>query len=291
MPVSRYRTFAEEVEPVTLADRTWPDRVVDRAPMWCAVDLRDGNQALIDPMSPARKRRMFDLLVRMGYKEIEVGFPSASQTDFDFVRAIITEGAIPDDVTIQVLTQCRPELIERTFEACEGAPRAIVHFYNSTSILQRRVVFRADRTAVKAIATDGAGGEVSPKEMYDVFLDEYLAPIRPLERIKQKVIACETDGGTDVVEATVKIDGVETEIRGAGNGPLAAFVDALAGVGIHVHVLDYSEHALTAGEGAQAAAYVEASVNGKTIWGVGIATSITTASLRAVVSAVNRASR
>ncbi|HJT91362.1 MAG TPA: 2-isopropylmalate synthase [Mycobacterium sp.] len=563
MPINRYRTFAEEVEPVTLADRTWPDHVVDRAPMWCAVDLRDGNQALIDPMSPARKRRMFDLLVRMGYKEIEVGFPSASQTDFDFVREIITEGAIPDDVTIQVLTQCRPELIERTFEACQGAPRAIVHFYNSTSILQRRVVFRADREAVKAIATDGArkcveeaakypgtqwrfeyspesytgteleyakdvcdavadiiaptpewplivnlpatvematpnvyadsiewmsrnlarrdsiilslhphndrgtavaaaelgyqagadriegclfgngertgnvclvtlglnlfsrgvdpqidfsnideirrtveycnqlpvperhpyggdlvytafsgshqdainkgldamkthaddvgsdvddllwqvpylpidprdvgrtyeavirvnsqsgkggvayimkadhglvlprrlqiefsqaiqkitdgeGGEVSPKEMWDVFAEEYLAPVRPLERIRQKVIACETDGGTDVIEATVKIDGVETDIRGSGNGPLAAFVDALAGVGVHVHVLDYSEHAMSAGEEAQAAAYVEASVNGQTIWGVGIATSITTASLRAVVSAVNRASR
>ena len=156
MPMSRYRTFAEEVEPVSLADRTWPDRVVDSAPMWCAVDLRDGNQALIDPMSPARKHRMFELLVRMGYKEIEVGFPSASQTDFDFVREIITQNKIPADVTIQVLTQCRPELIERTFEACEGAPRAIVHFYNSTSILQRRVVFRADREAVKAIATDGA---------------------------------------------------------------------------------------------------------------------------------------
>ena len=156
MPISRYRPFADEVEPIRLADRTWPDRVVGHAPMWCAVDLRDGNQALIDPMSPARKRRMFDLLVRMGYKEIEVGFPSASQTDFDFVREIITEGAIPDDVTIQVLTQCRPELIERTFEACEGVHRAIVHFYNSTSILQRRVVFRADRAAVQAIATDGA---------------------------------------------------------------------------------------------------------------------------------------
>ena len=156
MPVGRYRTFAEEVEPVTVPDRSWPDRVVEHAPGWCAVDLRDGNQALIDPMSPARKRRMFDLLVRMGYKEIEVGFPSASQTDFDFVREIITAGAIPDDVTIQVLTQCRPELIERTFEACEGASRAIVHFYNSTSILQRRVVFRAERDAVKAIATDGA---------------------------------------------------------------------------------------------------------------------------------------
>ena len=156
MPVNRYRPFAEEVEPIRLPDRTWPDRVIDRAPLWCAVDLRDGNQALIDPMSPARKRRMFDLLVRMGYKEIEVGFPSASQTDFDFVREIITDGAIPDDVTIQVLTQCRPELIERTFEACRGASRAIVHFYNSTSILQRRVVFRADRAAVQAIATDGA---------------------------------------------------------------------------------------------------------------------------------------
>ena len=138
--------------------------------------------------------------------------------------------------------------------------------------------------------TDGEGGEVSPKEMWDVFAQEYLAPVRPLERIRQKVIACETDGGTDTIEATVKIDGVETEIRGAGNGPLAAFVHALSTVGINVQVLDYSEHALTAGEGAQAAAYVEASVNGKTIWGVGIATSITTASLRAVVSAVNRAS-
>jgi 2-isopropylmalate synthase len=571
MPVSRYRTFAEEVpggspQSGTAAipfDRTWPDKVVETAPMWCAVDLRDGNQALIDPMSPARKRRMFDLLVRMGYKEIEVGFPSASQTDFDFVREIITQGAIPDDVTIQVLTQCRPELIERTFEACDGAPKAIVHFYNSTSILQRRVVFRADRAAVKAIATDGArlcveqaakhpgtqwrfeyspesytgteleyavevcdavsaiveptperplivnlpatvematpnvyadsiewmsrnlarrdsiilslhphndrgtavaaaelgyqagadriegclfgngertgnvcivtlglnlfsrgvdpqidfsnideirrtveycnqlpvherhpyggdlvytafsgshqdainkgldqmkvdadaqdadvddilwqvpylpidpkdvgrtyeavirvnsqsgkggvayimkadhglvlprrlqiefsqavqkitdgeGGEVSPKEMWDVFADEYLAPIRPLERMRQKVDAAEVDGGTDTITAVVKVDGVEREIVGAGNGPLAAFVDAIGAVGFDVSVLDYSEHAMSSGEEAQAAAYVEASVSGRTVWGVGIANSITTASLRAVVSAVNRAAR
>ncbi|OBI11296.1 2-isopropylmalate synthase [Mycobacterium sp. E2462] len=563
MPVNRYRPFADEVEAIRLPDRTWPDRVVDAAPLWCAVDLRDGNQALIDPMSPTRKRRMFDLLVRMGYKEIEVGFPSASQTDFDFVREIITDGAIPDDVTIQVLTQCRPELIERTFLACEGAPRAIVHFYNSTSILQRRVVFRADRAAVQAIATDGArkcvqeaakypgtqwrfqyspesytgteldyardvcdavgeiiaptpenpiifnlpatvematpnvyadsiewmsrnlanresvilslhphndrgtavaaaelgyqagadriegclfgngertgnvclvtlglnlfsrgvdpqidfsnideirrtveycnqlavperhpyggdlvytafsgshqdainkgldamkvaadeadsdvddmlwqvpylpidpkdvgrtyeavirvnsqsgkggvayimksdhglalprrlqiefsqvvqkitegeGGEVSPKAMWDAFYEEYLAPVRPLERIRQKVTAAEVDGGTDTIEAVVKLDGVEREILGAGNGPLAAFVDALGAIGVHVAVLDYSEHALSAGDDAQAAAYVEASVSGKTVWGVGIAPSITTASLRAVVSAVNRAAR
>ncbi|MBH0779121.1 2-isopropylmalate synthase [Nocardia bovistercoris] len=560
MPTYRYRPYAEEVEPVSLPDRTWPDRVIDRAPGWCAVDLRDGNQALIDPMSPARKRRMFDLLVRMGYKEIEVGFPSASQTDFDFVREIIEDGAIPHDVSIQVLTQCRPELIERTFEACAGATNVIVHFYNSTSILQRKVVFRADREAVKKIATDaatlclefeqrypdttwryeyspesytgteleyakdvcdavtaiiaptpdkpmiinlpatvematpnvyadsiewmsrnlarrdsivlslhphndrgtavaaaelgyqagadriegclfgngertgnvclvtlgmnmfsrgidpqitfsdideirrtveycnqlpvherhpyggdlvytafsgshqdainkgldamkatadaaeadvddivwevpylpidpkdvgrtyeavirvnsqsgkggvayimktdhglalprrlqiefsqaiqkitdGEGGEVTPKEMWDVFHEEYLSPILPLERMRQRVTASETDGGVDSITAVVKVNGVEHEISGSGNGPLAAFVDAIATVGFDVRVLDYSEHAMSAGDDAQAAAYVECAIGDTVVWGVGIATSITTASLRAVVSAVNR---
>ena len=562
MPLSKYQSFT----PIDLPDRTWPSKVIEKAPIWCAVDLRDGNQALIDPMDTPRKMRMFELLVKMGYKEIEVGFPSASQTDFDFVRAIIDAGAIPADVTIQVLTQCRDELIERTFEACAGAPNVIVHFYNSTSILQRRVVFRADRAAVQAIAVAGArkclaeqakypgtnwryeyspesytgteleyakqvcdavgdviqpspdspiifnlpatvemttpnvyadsiewmsrnlnrrdsvilslhphndrgtavaaaelgfaagadriegclfgngertgnvclvtlglnlfsrgvdpqidfsnideirrtveycnqlavperhpyggdlvytafsgshqdainkgldqmkiaadeadsdvedllwqvpylpidprdvgrtyeavirvnsqsgkggvayimkadhglvlprrlqiefsrviqhisegeggeGGEVSPKEMWDAFAEEYLAPITPLERMRQRVIAAETDDGTDRIEAVVKLDGVEHQIAGSGNGPLAAFVDALAGIGIHVHVLDYSEHAMSAGEEAQAAAYVEAAVDQRTVWGVGIATSITTASLRAVVSAVNRAAR
>lgn len=584
MPVHRYRSFAEEVEPTRLLDRTWPDHVITHAPLWCAVDLRDGNQALIDPMSPTRKRRMFDLLVRMGYKEIEVGFPAASQTDFDFVREIITDGAIPDDVTIQVLTQCRPELIEHTFQACQGAKQAIVHFYNSTSILQRRVVFRADQAAVQAIATDGArkcveeaarypgtrwrfqyspesytgteleyakqvcdavgeiiaptpenpiifnlpatvematpniyadsiewmsrnlanresvilslhphndrgtavaaaelgfaagadriegclfgngertgnvclvtlglnlfsrgvnpqidfsnideirrtveycnqlpvherhpyggdlvytafsgshqdainkgldqmeadadtadsdvddllwqvpylpidpkdvgrtyeavirvnsqsgkggvayimkadhglklprrlqiefsqaiqgitdgeGGEVSPKQMWDAFAEEYLAPVLPLERMKQRVVAAEEDGGITSITATVKVNGAETEINGTGNGPLAAFVDALSTVGVDVAVLDYSEHAMSAGGDAQAAAYVEVSVavpitsaalgappacggpdqaERRTVWGVGIAPSITTASLRAVVSAINRASR
>ncbi|MFI1914657.1 2-isopropylmalate synthase [Nocardia sp. NPDC020380] len=563
MPTFRYRPFADEVEPISVPDRTWPDKIIDRAPAWCAVDLRDGNQALIDPMSPARKRRMFDLLVRMGYKEIEVGFPSASQTDFDFVREIIEDGAVPDDVTIQVLTQCRPELIERTFEACNGAPHVIVHFYNSTSILQRRVVFRADRAAVKKIATDaatlcleveqrypdtnwryeyspesytgteldyarevcdavseiiqptpakpliinlpatvematpnvyadsiewmhrnlarrdsivlslhphndrgtavaaaelgyqagadriegclfgngertgnvclvtlgmnlfsrgvdpqidfsnideirrtveycnqlpvaerhpyggdlvytafsgshqdainkgldamkatadaagedvaditwevpylpidpkdvgrtyeavirvnsqsgkggvayimktdhglvlprrlqiefsqaiqritdGEGGEVTPKEMWDVFSEEYLTPILPLERMRQKVTASELDGGVDHIEAVVKVEGVEQEISGEGNGPLAAFIDALATIGYDVRILDYSEHAMSAGDDAQAASYVEVAFGDKVTWGVGIATSITTASLRAVVSAVNRAAR
>ncbi|MET9325195.1 2-isopropylmalate synthase [Tsukamurella sp. NPDC003166] len=565
MPAHRYRSYADEVEQIALPDRTWPDKVATTAPLWCAVDLRDGNQALIDPMSPARKRRMFDLLVRMGYKEIEVGFPSASQTDFDFVREIIEDGAIPDDVTIQVLVQCREELIVRTFEACQGAKNVIVHFYNSTSVLQRRVVFRADKAAIKKIAvdaahlvrreekkypdtawryeyspesytgtelsfakevcdavvevidptpakpiilnlpatvematpnvyadsiewmsrnlnrrdsiilslhphndrgegvaaaelgylagadriegclfgngertgnvclvtlglnmfsrgidpqinfsdideirrtveycnqlpvperhpyggdlvytafsgshqdainkgldqmkidadgadkdvddilwqvpylpidpkdvgrsyeavirvnsqsgkggvayimktdhglqlprrlqvefsqsvqkiTDGEGGEVTPKEMWDVFAGEYIDPILPLERMRQKVTASEVDGGVDRIDAVVKVDGKEQEISGEGNGPLAAFVDAIAGVGFDVRVLDYNEHALSAGDDAQAAAYVEAIVRvgdeDRTVWGVGIAPSITTASLRAVVSAVNRA--
>ena len=499
----------------------------------------------------------------MGYKEIEVGFPSASQTDYDFVREIIEDGAIPDDVTIQVLTQCRDELIERTFDACRGASNVIVHFYNSTSVLQRRVVFRADKSKITEIAThaahkvleeqqkypdtnwryeyspesytgtelsyakevcdavseiiaptpekpliinlpatvematpnvyadsiewmsrnlarrdsiilslhphndrgtavaaaelgyqagadriegclfgngertgnvclvtlgmnmfsrgvdpqisfsdideirrtveycnqlgvperhpyggdlvytafsgshqdainkgldqmkvdadtadsdvddilwqvpylpidpkdvgrnyeavirvnsqsgkggvayimkadhgmdlprrlqiefsreiqkitDGEGGEVSPKEMWDVFANEYLYPVRPLERMRQKVDASEVDGGDDHITAVVKVDGVEKEIAGSGNGPLAAFVDALSTVGFDVRVLDYAEHALTAGGDASAAAYVETEVNGETVWGVGVASSITTASLRAVVSAVNRAYR
>ncbi len=152
MPFERYRPFT----PIDLSDRTWPTKTITRAPRWCAVDLRDGNQALIDPMGPDRKRRMFQLLVAMGYKEIEVGFPAASQTDFDFVRRIIDDGVIPDDVTIQVLTQAREELIERTFDAVRSSRQAIVHLYNSTSTLQRRVVFGLDRDGIRDIAVRGA---------------------------------------------------------------------------------------------------------------------------------------
>jgi 2-isopropylmalate synthase len=155
MPIHKYRPYRESLG-IDLPDRTWPTKQITVAPRWCAVDLRDGNQALIDPMSPERKRIMFDLLVRMGYKEIEVGFPSASQTDFDFVRSLIEEGLIPDDVTIQVLTQAREELITRTYEAIKGAKRAIVHLYNSTSILQRDVVFRTDKQGIVDIALNGA---------------------------------------------------------------------------------------------------------------------------------------
>ena len=155
MPVHRYRPY-HEIIAVDLPDRTWPAKRITTAPRWCAVDLRDGNQALIDPMSPERKRVMFDQLVAMGYKEIEVGFPSASQTDFDFVRTIIDEGLIPDDVTIQVLTQSREHLIRRTYESIRGAKNAIVHLYNSTSILQRDVVFKTDKQGIIDIALEGA---------------------------------------------------------------------------------------------------------------------------------------
>ncbi|WP_431800733.1 2-isopropylmalate synthase [Microbacterium sp. bgisy203] len=154
-PVHKYRPYHEQIR-VHLPDRTWPDARITTAPRWCAVDLRDGNQALIDPMSPERKRIMFDLLVGMGYKEIEVGFPSASQTDFDFVRQLIEDGAIPADVTIQVLTQAREHLIARTYEAIAGAKQAIVHLYNSTSVLQREVVFRTDQQGIVDIALEGA---------------------------------------------------------------------------------------------------------------------------------------
>ncbi|GIF11265.1 2-isopropylmalate synthase [Actinoplanes teichomyceticus] len=155
MPFQRYEPYQNQFS-VALPDRQWPGRIVEAAPRWCAVDLRDGNQALIDPMSPERKRRMFLLLVSMGYKEIEVGFPAASQTDYDFVRQLIEQDLIPDGVTIQVLVQCREHLIDRTFESIRGAKRAIVHFYNSTSTLQRRVVFGLDRDGITDIATTGA---------------------------------------------------------------------------------------------------------------------------------------
>jgi 2-isopropylmalate synthase len=561
MPVHRYKPFADVVEKVSVPDRTWPDTVITKAPLWGAVDLRDGNQALIDPMSPARKRRMFDLLVRMGYKEIEVGFPAASQTDFDFVREIIEQDAVPADVRIQVLTQARPELIMRTFDSLEGAHSAVVHLYNSTSILQRRVVFRSDRDGITKIATDAAaivraeaekrpgtdwrfqyspesytgtelsyakeivdavgdvweptpekpmivnlpatvematpnvyadsiewmhrnlarrdsiilslhphndrgtgvaaaelgvqagadrvegclfgngertgnvclvtlgmnlfsqgidpqidfsdidevrrtvefcnqlpvgerhpwggdlvftafsgshqdainkgleamragasdaghtvdehpwevpylpidpkdvgrtyeavirvnsqsgkggvaylmktehqmelprrlqiefsrrvqeqtdteGGEVSAKEMYDIFAEEYLMRRTPLELVRSRVST--HDDGKAELEATLRVEGDVHEVSGVGNGPIAAFVDALATVGYDVRVLDYAEHAMSAGDDARAAAYVEAAVGDTEVWGIGIDGSILTASLKAVVSAVNRAMR
>src|SRR3954467_6108327 len=181
MPHHKYRPY----ETVALTDRRWPDAVIARAPIWCSTDLRDGNQALVNPMDASRKRRFFELLLRLGFKEIEVGFPAASKTDFDFVRVLIEEELVPDDVTIAVLTQARPELIERTFEAIDGAPRAIVHLYNSTSTTQRRVVFNLDQAGVRDLAVratalcrelaDDAAGKVvfeySPESFHHTELD------------------------------------------------------------------------------------------------------------------------
>src|ERR1700728_3228368 len=151
-PSTKYPAFA----PIDLKDRRWPNAVIETPPTWCSVDLRDGNQALIEPMDAARKRRMFDMLIRIGFKEVKGGFPVASQTDFDFVRELIEQELIPDDVVIQVLTQARPELIARTYESLQGARRAIMHVYNSTSVAQRRVVFRTDRAGIIDIAVRGA---------------------------------------------------------------------------------------------------------------------------------------
>jgi 2-isopropylmalate synthase len=563
MPYQRYRPYHSTFA-IDLPDRRWPARHVEAAPRWCAVDLRDGNQALIDPMSPERKRRMFQLLVRMGYKEIEVGFPSASQTDYEFVRQLIEDDLIPDDVTIQVLTQCREHLIERTFDALRGARRAIVHFYNSTSTLQRRVVFGLDKAGITAIATDGArlcqkyaeihtpdteifyeyspesytgteldyalevcgavidvidptpdrrlivnlpatvematpnvyadsiewmhrhlprreslvlslhphndrgtavaaselgllagadriegclfgngertgnvdlvtlglnlfsqgidpqidfsnideikrtveycnqlpvperqpyvgdlvytafsgshqdaikkgfealerdaaaagvpvqryewgvpylpidprdlgrsyeavirvnsqsgkggvayimkeehhldlprrlqielsgviqqhtdtvGGEVSPQRIWEIFAGEYLVahqrePVLALASYETSTV----DGKVELA-ASVVVDGDRHDLTGVGNGPIDAFTHTLESLGIGVRVLDYAEHALSAGGDARAAAYVECEVDGETVWGVGVDPNIVTASLQAVASAVNRARR
>lgn len=566
MPFQKYVPFHEQI-PFDLPDRTWPTKRIAQAPRWCAVDLRDGNQALIDPMNSERKLRMFQLLVKMGYKEIEIGFPSASQTDFDFCRELIDGGHIPDDVTIQVLTQCRDHLIERTFDAIRGAREAIVHFYNSTSILQRRVVFGLDQDGIIDIAVQGArlikkleetipdtaiyyeyspesytgteldfamricnavidvidptpdhkmivnlpatvemitpnvyadsiewmvrnldrreslvvslhphndrgtgvaaaelgylagadriegclfgngertgnvdlvtlgmnlfsqgvdpqidfsdideirrtveycnqlpvgerhpyggdlvftafsgshqdaikkgfeameveakdkgtsvddlvwgvpylpvdphdlgrsyeavvrvnsqsgkggvsyimksehqmdlprrlqiefsgvvqrgvdqdGGEVAPAELWARFQDEYLPnPARPWGRFELvNVVTDSTVDGDSTIEATITDEGEPVTVKGRGNGPIAAFLDAFMTIegAPDMRVLDYAEHALSAGGDARAAAYVECAIGPRVLWGVGVDSSIVTASLKAVVSACNRAHR
>ena len=194
MPIEKYRAYPT----LNLADRTWPNRIIDTAPEWCSVDLRDGNQALVDPMDGPRKRRMWDTLVAMGFKQIEAGFPSASETDFNFVRQLIEEGLIPDDVTIQVLTQAREHLVQRTFESLVGAKNAIVHLYNSTSELQRRVVFQEDQAGVKKIATDGA-------EMVKARLDILKDSNVTLQYSPESFTGTELDYALDVCEAVMDV--------------------------------------------------------------------------------------
>jgi 2-isopropylmalate synthase len=200
MPVHKYRP----AEPVALPDRRWPERSIERAPRWCSVDLRDGNQALIDPMDFGRKRRLYEQIVAMGFREIEVGFPSASQIEFDFVRWLIEEDRIPDSVTIQVLTQARAELIERTFESLRGAPRAIVHLYNSTSEVQRRVVFGEDRRGVMAIAVRGAEQvrELAERAPETEFVFEYSPESFTQTELEYALEVCARVG--DVWEPTVE---------------------------------------------------------------------------------------
>ncbi|MET8243026.1 2-isopropylmalate synthase [Streptomyces sp. NPDC005202] len=564
MPIHKYGQY----EQVDIPDRTWPNNRITVAPRWLSTDLRDGNQALIDPMSPARKRAMFDLLVRMGYKEIEVGFPASGQTDYDFVRSIIEEeGAIPDDVTISVLTQAREDLIERTVESLKGAKRATVHLYNATAPVFRRVVFRGSKDDIKQIAVDGTrlvmeyaekllgpetefgyqyspeiftdteldfalevcesvmdvwqpgpdreiilnlpatverstpsthadrfewmhrnlsrrefvclsahphndrgtavaaaelalmagadrvegclfgqgertgnvdlvtlgmnlfsqgvdpqidfsdideirrtweycnqmevhprhpyvgdlvytsfsgshqdaikkgfdameadakakgvtvddlewavpylpidpkdvgrsyeavirvnsqsgkggvayvlknehklelprrmqiefskiiqaktdaeGGEVTPKDIWEVFQDEYLPnPDNPWGRIQVKTGQSTTDtDGVDTLTVEATVDGEDTVLTGSGNGPISAFFDALHSIGIDVRLLDYQEHTMSEGASAQAASYIECAIEDKVLWGIGIDANTTRASLKAVVSAVNRAAR
>ncbi|MCX4629965.1 MULTISPECIES: 2-isopropylmalate synthase [unclassified Streptomyces] len=563
MPIHKYGRY----EQVDIPDRTWPQARVTQAPRWLSTDLRDGNQSLIDPMTPARKREMFDLLVRMGYKEIEVGFPSSGETDFAFVRSIIEEGAIPDDVTISVLTQAREDLIERTVESLIGAKRATVHLYNATAPTFRRVVFRGSKEQIKQIAVDGTrlvmeyaekllgpetafgyqyspeiftdteldfalevceavcdvwqpsegreiilnlpatverstpsthadrfewmarnltrrehicisvhphndrgtavaaaelalmagadriegclfgqgertgnvdlitlgmnlfsqgidpqidfsqideirrtseycnqmevhprhpyagdlvytafsgshqdaikkgfdameadaaaagktvddiewavpylpidpkdvgrsyeavirvnsqsgkggiayvlkndhkldlprrmqiefsriiqaktdaeGGEVTPKAIWDVFSDEYLPnPENPWGRIQLRSGSTATDkDGTDTLNVEAVVDGVEAVLNGTGNGPISAFFDALAGIGVDARLLDYTEHTMSEGASAVAASYIECAIDGRVLWGIGIDANTTRASLKAVISAVNRAGR
>ena len=193
-PIHKYRPYA----PVGLNDRSWPDKVIDRAPIWCSVDLRDGNQALVDPMDGPRKRRMFDTLVKMGFKQIEVGFPSASDTDFNFVRELIEQKLIPDDVTIQVLTQAREHLVDRTFESVQGAKNVIIHLYNSTSELQRRVVFQQDQAGVKQIAVDGA-------EMVKARLDRLKGSNVQLQYSPESFTGTELDYALEVCEAVMDV--------------------------------------------------------------------------------------
>ncbi|MGW1256913.1 2-isopropylmalate synthase [Streptomyces sp. NPDC002513] len=564
MPIHKYRPY----EQVDIPDRTWPDQRISRAPRWLSTDLRDGNQALIDPMSPARKRAMFDLLVKLGYKEIEIGFPASGQTDFDFVRSIIEdEGAVPDDVTISVLTQAREDLIERTVESLKGARRATVHLYNATAPVFRRVVFRGSKDDIRQIAVDGTrlvmeyaekllgpetefgyqyspeifvdteldfalevcesvmdvwqpgpdreiilnlpatverstpsthadrfewmhrnlsrreyiclsahphndrgtavaaaelavmagadrvegclfgqgertgnvdlvtlgmnlfsqgvdpqidfsdideirrtweycnqmevhprhpyvgdlvytsfsgshqdaikkgfdameadaaaqgktvddlewavpylpidpkdvgrsyeavirvnsqsgkggiayvlkndhkldlprrmqiefsriiqaktdaeGGEVTPAEIWSVFQDEYLPnPDNPWGRIQVRTGQTTTGkDGVDTLTVEATVDGQDTVLTGSGNGPISAFFDALQSIGIDVRLLDYQEHTMSEGASAQAASYIECAIDGKVLWGIGIDANTTRASLKAVVSAVNRADR
>lgn len=213
MNYQKYKRF----ETVSLKDRTWPDKIIEKAPIWCSVDLRDGNQALVTPMNIQEKVKMFKLLVELGFKEIEVGFPSASQIEYDFLRLLIEENLIPDDVTVQVLTQCREHLIKRTFEALDGLDRAIVHIYNSTSILQRDVVFNKDKDEIKKIATDGCA---LVKKLCDNFKGQVI-----LEYSPESFTGTEMDYAVEVVDAVLDVWGASKDNKVIVNLPSTVEMD------------------------------------------------------------------
>ena len=213
MNYQKYKRF----ETVSLKDRTWPDKTIEKAPIWCSVDLRDGNQALVTPMNIQEKVKMFKLLVELGFKEIEVGFPSASQIEYDFLRLLIEENLIPDDVTVQVLTQCREHLIKRTFEALDGLDRAIVHIYNSTSILQRDVVFNKDKDEIKKIATDGCA---LVKKLCNNFKGQVI-----LEYSPESFTGTEMDYAVEVVDAVLDVWGASKDNKVIVNLPSTVEMD------------------------------------------------------------------
>lgn len=213
MNYQKYKRF----EKVSLKDRTWPDKTIEKSPIWCSVDLRDGNQALVTPMNIQEKVKMFKLLVELGFKEIEVGFPSASQIEYDFLRLLIEENLIPDDVTVQVLTQCREHLIKRTFEALDGLDRAIVHIYNSTSILQRDVVFNKDKDEIKKIATDGCA---LVKKLCDNFKGQVI-----LEYSPESFTGTEMDYAVEVVDAVLDVWGASKDNKVIVNLPSTVEMD------------------------------------------------------------------
>jgi 2-isopropylmalate synthase len=294
MPVHRYKPFHELIEPVSLPDRTWPDVRITKAPLWCAVDLRDGNQALIDPMSPARKRHAWggDLV----YTAFSGSHQDAINKGFRAMQADAAEAGVEvDDFRWEVpYLPVDPKDIGRTYEAVirvnsQSGKGGVAYIMKAEHQLDLPRRLQMEFSRVIQEVTDTEGGEISPKEMRDVFETAYLDRVTPLKLIRHRITS---DGeGNDEIVATVRVENDLHEIAGSGNGPIAAFVDALAGIGFDVRVLDYHEHAMSAGDDARAAAYVECAVEDTVLWGVGINGSIVSASLKAVVSAINRAMR
>ncbi|MEV6264841.1 alpha-isopropylmalate synthase regulatory domain-containing protein [Streptomyces sp. NPDC051784] len=273
MPHHRYRPAHDRVA-LPLTDRAWPSRRLGRAPLWVPVDLRDGNQALAEPMDTARKRRFFDLLVAMGFKEIEVGYPSASATDLPY---------LPID----------PADIGRTYEEVirinsQSGKGGVAHLLRTHHGLDLPQAMRPDVSRTVQHLTDGTGSELSAEELWDLFRTTYMAPAREGGLVLETWTSSETAPGLHEFVAELRSGGRAGTYRGTGNGPLSALADALGAAGVTVDILGYSEHATASGPGSPAVAYTECRVDGATAWGAGQDSSVLTASVDAVMAAVNR---